>query len=65
LELHPHIGGDRRLRPAANGQGHATNGQGHATNGQGHATNGQGHADGDSREVLSPSERVAALGTKS
>lgn len=57
LELHPHIGGDRRPRPAANGQGHAGNGQSHAPN-------GQGHADGEPLE-LSPSERVAALGTKS
>jgi acyl-CoA thioester hydrolase len=50
---------------ATNGQGHATNGQGHATNGQGHATNGQGRTDGDTRDVIPPAERIAALGTKS
>jgi hypothetical protein len=58
LELHPQIGRDRRPRPAANGQRHASNGQGHASN-------GQGHADGDTREIVTPAERVAALGTKS
>lgn len=84
LELHPHIGGDRRPRPTANGghaangahagnghghagngHGHAGNGHGHPANGQGHAANGQGHADEGSVEVVTPSERVAGLGTKS
>jgi hypothetical protein len=64
LELHPQIGGERGLRPSANGQGHASNGQGHASNGHGHASNGQGHAGVDADEVEAPSERVAALGTK-
>jgi acyl-CoA thioester hydrolase len=58
LELHPQIGGERRPRPTANGQGHVANGQGHAAN-------GQGHADEGAREVTTPSERVAGLGTKS